>query len=48
MNAYEWVGLGIHWEMCKQLGFAYASEWYMDWSEAVLKNKCKVLRVLEM
>ena len=25
---YDWVGKGIHWEMCKKFKFAHTNKWY--------------------
>ena len=26
---HDWVGKGIHWEMCKKLKFDHTNKWYM-------------------
>ena len=36
---HNWVGKGIHWELCKSLKFDQRNKWYMHNSESVQKNK---------
>ena len=35
---HDWVGKGIHWEMCKKFKFDYTNKWYMHNPAAVLEN----------
>ena len=35
---HDWVGMVIHWEMCKKFKFDHANKWYMDNPTAVLEN----------
>ena len=35
---HDWVGKGIHWEMCKKLKFDHTNKWYMHNPEPVLEN----------
>ena len=34
----EWVGLVIHWELCKKFKFEYMNKWYMQNPESVQEN----------
>ena len=36
---HNWLGKGIHWELCKKLKFDHANKWYMHNPESVLENK---------
>ena len=35
---HNWVGKGIHWEMCKKLKFDYTNKWYMHNPASVQEN----------
>ena len=35
---HDWVGKGIHWEMCKKLKFNHTNKWYMHSPAPVLEN----------
>ena len=35
---HDWVGKGIHWEMCKKFKFDHANKWYMHNPAPVLEN----------
>ena len=42
---HDWVGKGIHWEMCKKFKFDHADKWYMYNPAPVLENDThKLLR----
>ena len=36
---HNWVGMVIHWELCKKLKFVHTNKWYVYDSESVLENK---------
>ena len=36
---HDWVGMVIHWELCKNFKFNYTNKWYIHNSESVLKNE---------
>ena len=35
---HDWVGKGIHWEMCKKFRFDHTNKWYMHNQAPVLEN----------
>ena len=35
---HDWVGKGIHWEMCKKFKFDHMNKWYMHNPASVLEN----------
>ena len=35
---HDWVGMVIHWEMCKKFKFDHTNKWYMHNPAPVLKN----------
>ena len=35
---HDWVGKGIHWEMCKKFKCDHANKWYMHNPAPVLEN----------
>ena len=35
---HDWVGKGIHWEMCKKCKFDHTNKWYMHNPAHVLEN----------
>ena len=35
---HDWVGKGIHWEMCKKFKFDHTNKWYMHNPAPVLEN----------
>ena len=37
-EGHDWVGKGIHWEMCKKFKFDHANKWYMHNPAPVLEN----------
>ena len=36
---HDWVGKVIHWELCNELKFDHADNWYMHKPESVLKMR---------
>ena len=36
---YDWVGMVIHWELCKRLKSDQVDKWYMRKPESVLENE---------
>ena len=38
---YDWVGKGIHWELCKKFKFDHTNKWYMHDTASVLENDTK-------
>ena len=39
MSRHDWVGMRIHWELCKRLKFDHTTKWYMYKPESVLENE---------
>ena len=35
---HDWVGKGIHWELCKKFKFDHANKWYTHNPEPVQEN----------
>ena len=35
---HDWVGKGIHWEMCKKFKFDHTNKWYTHNPASVLEN----------
>ena len=35
---HDWVGKGIHWEMCKKFKFDHTNKWYMHNQAPILEN----------
>ena len=35
---HDWVGKGIHWEMCKKFKFGHTNKWYMHNPAPILEN----------
>ena len=35
---HDWIGMVIHWEMCKKSKFDHTNKWYMHTPAAVLEN----------
>ena len=40
---HDWVGKGIHWEMCKKFKFDHANKWYMQNPAPVVRNDTQKL-----
>ena len=36
---YDWMGKGIHWELCKRLKFNPTNKWYMHKMKSAQKNE---------
>ena len=36
---HDWVGMGIHWELCKGLKFDHTNKWYIHKLESVQENE---------
>ena len=46
---HNWVGKGIHWELCKKLKFNHTTKWYIHKPESLLKNEThKILKGFEI
>ena len=42
---HDWVGKGIHWELCKRVKFVYTTKWYIHKPESILvKEILKIIR----
>ena len=39
MTRHAWLGMVIHWELCKRFQFDYTAKWYMYKLESVQKNE---------
>ena len=37
-TSFNWVGKGIHWELCKRLKFDYTNKWYLRKPKSVLEK----------
>ena len=37
----DWVGMVIHWELCKKFKFGHTNEWYIYDPESVLRYETK-------
>ena len=36
---HNWVGMVIHWELCKKFKFDHTNKWYINKPESVLENE---------
>ena len=36
---HDWVGKGIHWELCKRLKLDHTTKWHMQKPESVRENE---------
>ena len=37
-NWHDWMGKGVHWELCKEFKFEHTNKWYMHNQESVQDN----------
>ena len=39
MSKHDWLGKGIHWELCKKFKFDHTKKWYIHNLEFFLENE---------